>query len=158
MSLARSTTRRVIVLRHASAGRRDPRSVHDDERHLDDRGRATSESLVASLSGYQVARILSSPAERCTATVGPLAEHLQLPIETRPQLAIGHAPGSARALLDDCDDLTLICTHREVIAEIVGADRVPARGGALVMHYESGGRFRAERLAAQQPELALEPA
>ena len=77
------------LVRHASAGHRDDRDPHDDDRPLDDSGRVQAEKLAAWLRHLPITRILTSPFPRCVQTVEPLAAALGVPIETCDALAEG---------------------------------------------------------------------
>jgi phosphohistidine phosphatase SixA len=77
----------ILLIRHGSAG--DPDEWDDDDRlrPLDERGRRQAEELVGLLSGYELDRIVSSPALRCIQTVEPLAHARGLNIEGRTELS-----------------------------------------------------------------------
>ena len=158
MSAADPESSSLILLRHASAGRRSTWTGDDSERPLDSRGRTSARALLDTLARYDITRIVSSPARRCIETLEPLAEHLQLGIELRPELAIEHENDvdASRSLLDLFGDMTLVCTHREFIAELVGAELVPTKGDRLVVECEAGMPVQIQRAFGQRPEL--EPA
>jgi 8-oxo-dGTP diphosphatase len=77
----------LLVIRHASAGERDEWDADDRLRPLDARGRAQASQLVELLDGYEISRVLSSPAVRCVQTVEPLAGARGLEVEVRDELA-----------------------------------------------------------------------
>lgn len=77
----------MLIIRHASAGERDENVGDDRLRPLDAPGFAQASRLVELLHGYEVARVLSSPALRCVQTVEPLARDRGLEIEVRDELA-----------------------------------------------------------------------
>ena len=130
MDDASLTARRVIVLRHASEGSRIAVRELDMERPLDEEGKRQASALAQSLLGYEPPSILSSPARRCTETVEPLAATAGLQVELRDELAIGSDAAAVRSLLQTSPDGTIVCTHREVIASLLGAEQVPAKGDA----------------------------
>lgn len=76
-----------LLIRHAScepvgrwlAGRRP--GVH-----LDEEGRAQARALANAISAVELAAIVSSPLERATETMEPLAELRRLPITSEPDL------------------------------------------------------------------------
>jgi len=69
------TTVPLILLRHASAGEKGNWPGDDQSRPLDAKGRADARGLGALLAFFAPrARVLSSPAVRCTETVRPYAE------------------------------------------------------------------------------------
>src|SRR5258707_10023534 len=86
-----------VLLRHAFAVGRDAWPGEDWDRPLDARGADASERLAALLSCFGSSRVISSPAERCVATVRPYATLIgaDLEIETvlAPQRA-GDKPGA----------------------------------------------------------------
>jgi len=144
------------VLRHASAGHRDDADELDSERSLDSRGRKVSRLLASSLAALRPTSIASSPAARCVETVAPLVEHLGAPLEIRRELGLGARGEEVRRLLARSGDGALLCTHREVIAELVGHDFVPVKGNALILSYITGEILSIEKLAAPTPELTLQ--
>lgn len=77
----------MLIIRHASAGERDEWRGDDRLRPLDARGFAQGSRLVELLDGYEIARVLSSPALRCMQTVEPLARDRGLEIEVHEELA-----------------------------------------------------------------------
>jgi 8-oxo-dGTP pyrophosphatase MutT (NUDIX family)/phosphohistidine phosphatase SixA len=120
----------IIVVRHAFAVSKDAwraEGNHDDlARPLSDRGSAQATRLADLLLCYPPARIISSPAERCVATVRPYAAALGAPIATESLLVpdgLGPAPGAAardmiKALLERAEPL-VICAHRENIPALL---------------------------------------
>ncbi|HET8547286.1 MAG TPA: histidine phosphatase family protein [Bryobacteraceae bacterium] len=71
--------------------------------HLNDVGRAQAAALADRLEHAGIRAIYSSPLERATETIQPLAERLQLPVITRERLlevAAGEWTGAAFASLD----------------------------------------------------------
>lgn len=108
----------LLFVRHAAALRRRDWTKPDDLRPLSPRGYQQAESLPGTLARFDVARILSSPSTRCLETVQPLAARLGLPIEERRELAEG-AGTAALALLDGLDATTVLCTHGDVLPELL---------------------------------------
>jgi 8-oxo-(d)GTP phosphatase len=113
----------LLFVRHAVALRRRDWTKPDDLRPLSPRGYQQADALPGLLAGYGVTRILSSPSTRCRETVQPLAAQLGLPIEERPELAEG-ARTAALALLDDLEGATVLCSHGDVLPELL-AEVVP---------------------------------
>ena len=76
----------MLVIRHGWAGHASDWEGDDRRRPLDERGRGQAAALVAALAGYPVARIVSSPYDRCVQTVEPLAEAHGLELERAHEL------------------------------------------------------------------------
>lgn len=76
----------MLVIRHASAGDRSEWEGDDPLRPLDAQGLSQASGLAELVDGYEIGRILSSPAVRCVQTVEPLAQARGLEIEVRDEL------------------------------------------------------------------------
>jgi phosphohistidine phosphatase SixA len=112
----------VILIRHASAGDREHWSGDDRERPLDERGWRQAEELVRSLAGYEIERIVSSPAVRCVQTVEPLARELGIEIEGTGELTEGATREQALTLVDEVRGTgVVLCTHGDVVVELLGS-------------------------------------
>jgi 8-oxo-(d)GTP phosphatase len=77
----------IVLIRHASAGDSDEWEGDDRLRPLDERGDRQAAELVGLLAGYDLDRIVSSPALRCIQTIEPLAQAHGLDIEGRIELS-----------------------------------------------------------------------
>lgn len=77
----------MLIIRHASAGEREDWQGDDRLRPLDEKGFTQASRLVQLLEGYEVSRVLSSPALRCVQTVEQLARAHGLDPELRDELA-----------------------------------------------------------------------
>ena len=112
---------RLTIVRHAFAGHKGDWNGPDLDRPLDGRGRQQALGLSAVLAGYKVARIVSSPAARCRQTVQPLADLLDLNVETWSELG---PDGVASSIITGCfahptfDDAVL-CTHGELMQPLL---------------------------------------
>jgi len=116
----------LLVVRHARAGRRSAYAGDDLDRPLSTRGQAQAEALVPLLASFRPRRILSSPAVRCFETVRPLAGSLELNIESVGELGEGNGPAALRLLERMAGETAVLCTHRDVAAElltVLAADR-----------------------------------
>jgi 8-oxo-(d)GTP phosphatase len=163
----------LILLRHASAGSKSDWPGDDQHRPLDAEGRQDAEALAALLGSFGAARPVSSPAERCLATVRPYADGLSTDIETEPALL--PREDSGMDLLSAAEDLAgsagvaaladrlaaagqpvVVCAHREnlpVLATAVyrhlGADMPAeqrlAKAEFLVLHTAHGQLTGSER-------------
>jgi 8-oxo-(d)GTP phosphatase len=120
----------LILVRHASAGSKSDWHKSDESRPLDARGRQQAKMLARLLRCFGAARVFSSPAERCTATVRPFAESEGAEVEHVDALAVSahgrkkgarqpaadpRAHDAARAVASAAADgrPAVICAHRE---------------------------------------------
>ncbi|HXW43262.1 MAG TPA: NUDIX hydrolase, partial [Streptosporangiaceae bacterium] len=121
----------LILLRHAEAGSKADWRRDDASRPLDAQGKQQATVLGRLLSCFgRAGRVLSSPTERCLATVRPFAALTGAKVEPEPALAVagesaesGAGPAAER---DRCDAArqvaasaaagsgpVVICAHRE---------------------------------------------
>jgi phosphohistidine phosphatase SixA len=121
----------LLLIRHARAGEREEWEGDDRERPLDERGRKRAAELVDALSDYEVARIISSPFDRCVQTVEPLAHARGLEIEVRDEL------GEERQLDDGVelvrslfDQDVAVCGHGGLSDSLAGVSQ--KKGETLV--------------------------
>ena len=114
----------ILVVRHGSAGSHLAWEGDDDDRPLDPRGAAQAASLAEAFADFPVSVELSSRAVRCQQTVLPLARRTGLEVAPDPVLCEG---ASLRALRlvetlargDDQNDATVLCSHGDVISEML---------------------------------------
>jgi 8-oxo-dGTP pyrophosphatase MutT (NUDIX family)/phosphohistidine phosphatase SixA len=158
----------LILVRHASAGAKSAWHSGDQARPLDGRGTQQAELLARLLGCFGAGRVLSSPAERCLATVRPFAACAGIEVEVEPALAVpaenvkkkvrlqareALAQAAAGAAADDRP--VVICAHRENIPLILASvcnrlgAAVPAgpalrKGGFWVLHRAAGQLAGAE--------------
>jgi phosphohistidine phosphatase SixA len=111
----------LLVVRHARAGRRSTWEGEDAARPLSPRGRAQAGALVPLLAEYRPRRILASPAVRCFETVRPLAESLDLPIESVGELAEGNGPAALHLLHRMAGETAVLSTHGDIADEVLDA-------------------------------------
>jgi 8-oxo-dGTP pyrophosphatase MutT (NUDIX family) len=119
-----------ILLRHATAGNKGAWPADDLVRPLDDRGLRDAEILARLLGCYARGRVLSSPAERCVATVRPYAALAGLDIEIEPAFLVGLQAGAppdwmlpARQRIVELVDGSVpavVCAHRENLPVFLG--------------------------------------
>jgi phosphohistidine phosphatase SixA len=113
----------VVLVRHASAGKRERWAGDDRMRPLDERGWQQAEEIAASLVFDGLERILSSPFVRCIQTVELLAQRVDLEIEKRVELAEGASRAEGLALLDELGGAgAVLCTHGDVAVELLGVE------------------------------------
>lgn len=130
--------RRVLVVRHASAGHRGDWDGDDRLRPLDKEGRRQSDALAGTLAELGADALYSSPAIRCVATFEPAAALLGRSIETRSELFEGATRDDVLWLLDEVTVSTpALSTHGDVMNALVPAG--PCEKGAIwVVDIEDG--------------------
>jgi 8-oxo-dGTP diphosphatase len=162
----------LILVRHASAGHKADWPGDDDLRPLDPQGAAVAQALAGLLACFApAARVISSPALRCTETVRPFAAGFGGTVEAEARLApcrrctdfparTGLADALGRLLSDLLADRrpAVLCLHRENLADTLAAvcsalgapAAVPAdpslpKGGFWVAHAAAGELAGLER-------------
>lgn len=139
----------ILVVRHAKAGDRMAWSEPDHLRPLTAKGLAQADALVASLAGFDVARVLTSPYVRCVQTVAPLGAARDLPVEASDDLAEGAGTAAlalARALAAGAAATAdvVLCTHGDVVFELLDGlslpTAVPMKKGSTWVLAVAGGR------------------
>jgi phosphohistidine phosphatase SixA len=135
----------LLLVRHASAGKRSEWWGDDRDRPLDERGWRQAEGLVEMLVPRSPTRVLSSPYLRCRQTVEPLADALGLVLESRPELAEGAAATEVDGLVESLgDEEPVLCTHGDVVDAIVGEES--EKGSTWVLGVEGETLVRLEYL------------
>jgi len=122
-----------LVVRHASAGRRQVEDPHDDDRSLDAEGAAVAARLATVLPCFGPRRLLSAPVARCRQTLAPCADALGLEVEVLPTLGEqtwaqdpdGALDSVVRCLVEE--PRSLLCSQGGVIPELL-AGLVRRRG------------------------------
>lgn len=131
----------IYLIRHGSAGNRNPTDPSDSARQLDETGLAQAKLIADWLRDHPISRIVSSPFVRCTQTVAPLAEALGIAVETREFLAESSEVDPAWDLLAKLADEAVgnrshavVCSHGDVIPDLIR--RAQLRG--MRIHGKSG--------------------
>jgi 8-oxo-dGTP pyrophosphatase MutT (NUDIX family)/phosphohistidine phosphatase SixA len=147
-----------ILLRHASAGRKNSWPGDDLLRPLDEPGEADAQALAGLLACFGPRRVISSATERCRATVRPYAEQIGAAIEAEPAFTVGHGPQggrvqAARARMAELiaqPSPMVICGHRENLPVLLAEaltdlddhqptdEWSPPKGGFWVLHIAGG--------------------
>ncbi|MDF2824121.1 MAG: ADP-ribose pyrophosphatase, partial [Mycobacterium sp.] len=96
-------TRTVLVVRHATAGRKSRYKGDDHKRPLDKHGRAQAESLVSVLLAFGATDLHAADRVRCLQTLEPLADELGVTIAhettlTEEAYAVSRKPARQRLL------------------------------------------------------------
>lgn len=117
-------TRAVAVVRHARARGRSSWSGPDANRPLTQVGEAQAEALTAVLSAFGIEAVLTSPWDRCTATVEPYARASGIvpePVEALSEDAHRAKPAAVQrvtATAFSSPDAVALCTHRPVLPTV----------------------------------------
>lgn len=118
-------TRTVLVVRHATAGRKSRFKGDDAQRPLDKRGRAQAEALVPQLLAFGATDVYAADRLRCRQTVEPLAEELGVAVHNEPALteeAYAKSPKRARQRMlriAEEEGTPVICSQGKVIPDLV---------------------------------------
>ena len=143
----RHPTTPLVILRHGSSVGRSAWSRADEERPLDDTGRAQAVTLAGLLMAYDIGRVITSTSVRCVQSVAPYAGLAGVaPAQMRLLSEEGAEAGSVSALAaDTLRDLavpTVICTHRPVLPWVFDGlgvrDPKLAKGELMVLHVSAG--------------------
>ena len=127
----------ILLVRHASAGKRKQWHGDDRLRPLDEQGREQAGRLPAAVREFAIDRICSSPYVRCRQTVEPLALALDLAIEERDELAEGAGRYAPLALAFELGEQTaVLCTHGDVIFDLLGEET--KKGSTCVLELVDG--------------------
>ncbi len=109
-------------MRHAHAYARKEWSGDDRLRPLSTNGLRQAEGLIAVFGNFaRPSRVLSSPYLRCVQTVVPLAQANHVDVEPEEELAEGQNSSAVRLVRGLSADNVAVCTHGDVIAEILVA-------------------------------------
>jgi 8-oxo-dGTP pyrophosphatase MutT (NUDIX family)/phosphohistidine phosphatase SixA len=152
----------LILLRHASAGRKSDWPDQDLARPLDARGATDSDRIAPLLAAFGRSRVISSAAERCVATVRPYAALTGVAIEVDALFTVRQTSGATPEQLLRAGQIAgegspaIICAHRENLPALLTAScsrlGAPPPGGRplrkaawWVLHTAGGQLIAAER-------------
>ena len=134
-------TDRFIVLRHARAGKKIPNRSKDFKRGLERQGDAVARQLPELItSSLRPAAIISSPFRRCLQTVEPLAQAIGLAVVEDDRFS----PTGGAIVRDAFSDVaadSVVCTHGEVIARLLGRQAQCAKGAFWIVERRDGDFF-----------------
>jgi 8-oxo-dGTP diphosphatase len=158
-------TTAVLVLRHCRAVARDDWAGDDDLRPLDAVGVAGAAALAPVLAAYAPGRVLCSDTVRTLETVRRLAELEHLVVEVTPMLGTSSVTSAAPVAAQSAADAVrssavpvLLCTHKQVVRDVVGAllrtsnikppQTTLQAGEFFVLHFAAGVFVDVEQHAA----------
>ena len=132
----------IFIVRHAHAGNRSGWSGPDHKRPISPKGIKQTRLLTQYLVKKGATQIFTSPYLRCIQTVAPLAHAINTHYIDLPELAEGAPPEGAAALVRTAKDGTVICSHGDVLAGLVG--HLAAHGAPInpKLNIEKGGILR----------------
>jgi 8-oxo-(d)GTP phosphatase len=134
----------LLVIRHATAGSSEEWVGDDANRPLDERGLRQAKALVEQLAPFELERIVSSPHDRCTQTVEPLAVALGLEVEVSDELAEGAGEERVRSLLVELSGTaTAVCGHGPELVPLFGKTK---KGATIVVEAANGALGELGRL------------
>lgn len=128
----------IIIQRHGAAVSRAKWRKGEESRPLNSKGKKQAQALPALLDAFDPASVLSSPWQRCLATVEPLAKVEGLKVRTKDQLTeAAHTahPSRTAAVIDRVlreARPTVVCTHRPVLPTVIDSVRAVAQQGAAL--------------------------
>ncbi|MCU1503245.1 MAG: hypothetical protein JWM12_2599 [Ilumatobacteraceae bacterium] len=111
----------LYLVRHAKAGERHDADGDDELRPLSKAGERQAAVLARKLARRDVTILISSPYLRCMQTLEPLAHLLREPVHVDDRLAEGSSAASVMELFASVPDGAVMCSHGDVIPEVVGA-------------------------------------
>ena len=95
-----ATTSLVVLVRHARAGKRADWDGDDRLRPLEARGTAQARALASLLGTFGPTAVFAADRVRCEQTVAPLAERLDLPVSSMPEVSDEAFAGDPAAAVD----------------------------------------------------------
>jgi 8-oxo-(d)GTP phosphatase len=120
-----ANTHQLLIVRHATAGRRTRYKGDDRNRPLDKHGRAQAESLVSLLLAFGATDLHAADRLRCHQTIEPLAEKLSVSICSEPALTEeAYADSRKRARqrvleIAEKPGTRVICSQGKVIPDLI---------------------------------------
>jgi 8-oxo-dGTP diphosphatase len=126
-------TTTVVLMRHAKAGKRSEWKGPDADRPLDKIGRRHAREVVPMLTAFGPRRVLAADRVRCEQTVAPLADHLDLKVESAPEFSDDSQARHPQLALDSVGRLaaepgaTVICSQGGAIPRLLADLAVPTK-------------------------------
>jgi 8-oxo-dGTP diphosphatase len=126
----------IIALRHGKAVPPSAWDGPDATRPLLHRGLEQAANVAPGIAAFGPARLVTSTAARCVATIDPLARRLTLPVKTTSAISQdAHEAGTSRvgavvAKRIASQQTTVLCSHGPVLPEIIA--EVAAHTGTVI--------------------------
>jgi 8-oxo-dGTP diphosphatase len=111
----------LYIVRHAKAGVRSSWNGEDAERPLSATGWKQAHKVGKRIAAAGASTLVASPYTRCIQTLEPLAVRLGLDVSRDDRLLEGTPFEKVLELLDELPDGGVICTHGDVIPDVVNA-------------------------------------
>lgn len=146
---------RFVLVRHARAGTKLRDRAKDFERGLDRKGQEVALLLPEAIADFMKPEVvISSPFRRCVQTVEPLAQALGLPVVEEDDFTPDRSAKAVRAAFGDVPSGSVVCSHGEVIARLLGRGAKCAKGAFWIVERRDGKfvpvRYVAAPVARQQ--------
>ncbi|MCU1407817.1 MAG: mismatch repair protein MutT [Glaciihabitans sp.] len=155
----------IIVLRHAKTVPGEAWDGPDSSRPLLQRGVAQAASIAAGLAAYRPAKIFSSTAVRCLATVAPVAAATGLRVRQTEDLSQdAHDAGEADVAAVVAKRLrklrgVILCSHGpvlpDIVAEVARLTNTPISSQLRAAAMLSPGDYSVLHLSVDNPDSAI---
>jgi 8-oxo-dGTP pyrophosphatase MutT (NUDIX family)/phosphohistidine phosphatase SixA len=115
----------IIALRHGKAVSPSDWDGPDETRPLQERGERQAASAASGIIAYRPAKLVTSPAVRCRASVQPIADRLGLPVKENAKIsqdAWENGEADVAAVIGKRiakRETTVLCSHGPVLPEII---------------------------------------
>ncbi len=112
---------RVVIVRHAKAGKRSSWEHEDFDRPLDQTGIKQAREIAELFKNCAVTALFSSPYKRCVETLDPLGSALGLEVKLDDRLVENTTFVALQSFLLSLDEngFYVACTHGNVAPELV---------------------------------------
>jgi 8-oxo-dGTP pyrophosphatase MutT (NUDIX family)/phosphohistidine phosphatase SixA len=147
----------LFLVRHAKAGSRQRWQGDDDLRPLSVKGLRQAEGIAATFAERPLVAVFSSPSVRCVQTMQPLARLHGREVRSVDWLREGTPASVARAEVLGLAGPAVVCSHGDVIAELVLSfeeDGTPIDGPVT---WKKGSTWIVEREEGFPSRLRYEP-
>lgn len=111
----------IFLVRHAKAGQRADWDGDDMLRPLSKKGWRQAHALAERIAPLDPTHLVTSSYLRCRQTLEPLADLVDLAIVDDDRLAEGASFEQSLALVDGMPDGAVLCSHGDVIPDLVQA-------------------------------------